>query len=105
MGAQAIYIEQIDSDIFDLAKKYIVKTKSRCKDLRLALESQDIAKASRLIHSLKGTSGSYGFMSLYELAKDLEVLIHKKQWEEAISQYSYIEVYFKKVKLSPQEVD
>lgn len=106
MSKKHVYLEEIDSEIFDLAKKYIVKTKTRCKkEFIPAIDSQDNLVAVKLAHSLKGTSGSYGFFKLHEMAVSLETMVKKKQWDEAKLVMADIESYFDQVQIKAVDID
>ena len=106
MSKKQVYLEEIDSEIFDLAKKYIVKTRTRCKKEFLpAIDSQNNQMAVKLAHSLKGTSGSYGFFKLHEMAVRLEILLKQKQWEEAKSMMRDIDNYFDSVQIKAVDLD
>jgi len=106
MRSKQVYLEEIDSEIFDLAQNYIVKTKSRyLNEIVPAINSEDNLVAVKLTHSLKGTSGSYGFFKLHEMAVSLEKMLKQKQWEDAKSMMSDIEVYFDSVEMKAVDLD
>jgi len=47
--------------------------------IRVALQSSDMNKMQRIVHTLKGIAGSIGAMELFTAAKDLEAFIRNNQ--------------------------
>lgn len=69
MGREAIFM------------KFILKFADdrSCKEIRLALENQDIQAAFERAHSLKGVAGNLGITRVYTLAAQLSDLLRGKQ--------------------------
>lgn len=92
-------IEKVDEDIYDLAQNYLSNVQKQTKAVEEAILSENQKKAFELCHSLKGTSGSYGFTYLYGIAVKLDTSIIEKDWNGAGNLVAELKIYCKKVVL------
>jgi HPt (histidine-containing phosphotransfer) domain-containing protein len=92
-------IERVDEDIYDLAQSYLSKVESQTRQVEQAVLAENQKDAFKLCHSLKGTSGSYGFTYLYEIAEKLDTSIMKQNWNDAGLLVNELKVYCKRVVL------
>lgn len=80
---ESIYTEHIDEDIFELALKYFNNIPYKTKNIIEAIQNENYDLAAKEIHSMKGSSGSYGFQELYRKTVYLEGLITDRKFHEA----------------------
>ena len=97
--------EEIDADIFELAEKYISKLSRLAEEAIIAINDQNFEAAFSIAHSLKGSSGSYGFIGLYKLAVKLEDCLQKNQWESSKIVVEDIQKYYLHLEMIPREVE
>lgn len=75
-----------DPDLYVVAEKFVELLPGMLEDINTAVEGSDLEQAKKLLHNLKGASGSAGFPGLYEKATDVEKLILTDKidalWEE-----------------------
>jgi signal transduction histidine kinase/DNA-binding response OmpR family regulator/HPt (histidine-containing phosphotransfer) domain-containing protein len=65
----------VEADVLSgMIAMFLDDTPGRFKELRLALEENDIEKACRLAHSLKGAGKTFGAIAFSDLCKELEKL-------------------------------
>lgn len=62
-----------DADMAELIEMFVAELPERVAALRQALTERDFEALRRLAHQLKGAAGGYGFPSITEAAKDLEI--------------------------------
>jgi HPt (histidine-containing phosphotransfer) domain-containing protein len=63
---------RVDADIVDLADRFIENRRGVIERVRAAIAAEDWCFLQRTGHELKGTAGSYGFLRLSALGRELE---------------------------------
>lgn len=96
-----LFKEEIDEDILELAQRYLGKIGPQAEKAGMAISAEDYDSAHKIAHSLKGTSGSYGFSGLYNLAIKLEDAIETGSWGQAKDIVADIRHYHVNVKIIP----
>jgi len=86
------------SVFFTIASLFLKNTPDVLKNLREALDENDIETLSRLAHSLKSSSASLGALDLSEIAKRLEIDARKGNQKEFESAIQALEKAFEDVK-------
>lgn len=99
--AAEVFKEEIEEDILELAQRYLAKIGPQAEEANSACCLKDYDSAHKIAHSLKGTSGSYGFIGLYELAVKLETAVEEKAWVMAKDIVADIQHYHLNVKIIP----
>jgi len=62
-----------DADMLELVELFVEEMPRRLQDIEKAARSQDLGRLAMLAHQLKGSAGGYGFPSITEVARRLEV--------------------------------
>jgi len=63
----------LGDDFFDLVNDFFTDFPSKFSDLKAARTSNDVDSIFRISHTLKSSSGSFGFTRLYKCLEHLEV--------------------------------
>lgn len=86
--------------IRDLLETFVKSGRERVQALRVAVEANNAPQIRHEAHSIKGASGNYGAMRLYELAAQMEKEAAKgttagaaAQMEQLNAEYSAVERY------------
>jgi len=64
-----------DPDMLDLVEMFVEKLPATIEKIIAAFKEQDMSALKTDVHTLKGTSGNYGYQELFELMKRIEFLI------------------------------
>lgn len=67
-----------------LKKQYLDSFDAKIKDLKQALEEENLQALTVLVHQLAGSSGSYGLADIAELCSDIESKIHNQTEIQAV---------------------
>lgn len=62
-----------DSDMVELVEMFVRELPDRVTVIKRALENRDIETLQRFAHQLKGAAGGYGFPTITDAAKSLEL--------------------------------
>jgi len=90
-----------DMDFFqDLAEIYMRDTPVGIENLKKSLEIEDAKEVAALAHKLKGTSGSFGIICLYDLFTELHELVNLNELDEASRVFSEAAATYEQVELS-----
>ena len=65
-------IVSLSSDLLDLVPGYLDNRRKDLMQCRIALDQEDFATIRRLMHSMAGSGGSYGFETLSEIGQQLD---------------------------------
>ncbi len=71
MPEQEKYEVRIDEDIKELIPEFLAGRGRDVTLLREAVGKADYRSAGRIAHAIKGSGGSYGFVRISELAKEI----------------------------------
>lgn len=79
-----IYSPIIESepDLIDVLKMFINRLPGMLTNICEAYESKNYAELNDLTHDMKGTSGNFGYETLYELSQKIEDAISKENYNE-----------------------
>ncbi|MBF0280905.1 MAG: Hpt domain-containing protein, partial [SAR324 cluster bacterium] len=75
----------------NLLNKFAQNQGSALKEIKAALQNNDIELAERLAHTIKGVAGNIGAMGLHSAARDLESEIREKQARVSASTLALIQ--------------
>jgi two-component system sensor histidine kinase/response regulator len=84
----------------DLAEIYMRDTPVGMENLKKSLEIEDAKEVASLAHKLKGTSGSFGIICLYDLFTELHELVNLNELDEASRVFSEAAATYEQVELS-----
>ncbi len=76
---------------YDLLGNFLTTHSGTPKQIRHALDEQDITKAAQLTHTLKGISGNLSAETIFSLATDLEQMLHQKDHTKAMDVLARLE--------------
>ena len=74
----------LSRDLSDLVPGYLENRRKDLSQCRMALEQGDLATIRRLMHSMAGSGGSFGFETLSEIGRQLD-LAAKEHHEDLVS--------------------
>ena len=81
VSVKIIYSEMHDDEGFaDLLDSFVAKLPTRLEKMRKGIDQSDCICVEEGAHQLKGTSGNYGFPSIFETAKALEKSAKENNW-------------------------
>jgi len=70
-----------DTDMLDLVVQFVERLPEMIKNIELAFEKNDMSALKSEVHTLKGTSGNFGYMDIFELMKRVEFEIVTKNMD------------------------
>lgn len=80
MSNQHIYSSMAgDPEYQDLLEAFVKDLPVRAQKVHDLLTDGKLSEASDILHQLKGATGIYGFKSIYEAARQVEVVISKQE--------------------------
>jgi len=91
--------------LYELFSRYLSDSQQIIKQLEIALNQEDAASTTRLVHSLKSTSANIGAARLSELAKSLEGLAHEKKLDEINGQMDALVGLFDQTRKDIEQLD
>lgn len=94
----AVLSEAMGDDFQDLVKTYIEDTDSILATLPSCVTSKNYSEVTRLAHSLKSSSASFGAMQVSALAKELEDNGASENLSSADQQISRLKEVFEPVR-------
>ena len=65
-----------DEDMIDLVEMFVDELPERASGMEKALAEKDFATLKMLAHQLKGAAGGYGFPTITDAARELELTSH-----------------------------
>lgn len=68
----------IEEDLEDLLTNFFKNRKKEIASLSQVIEKENFSQIAIIAHSLKGTSGSYGFHYMCDLAREIEYSAKEK---------------------------
>ena len=87
-----LYLAAHNRELYEMIlKSFVANNRTSVAKIRQALSANDVATASRIVHSLKGTAGTIGAVSLQKAAKAAESSIGNKQPEVAFEEIQSIQ--------------
>ena len=84
----------------DLAPKYLAFWRNELSGLAEDLAASDFENIEKLAHNLKGTGAAFGFEELTRLGAALENSAKHRDWSRAKENFSVLEEYLGKVRLT-----
>jgi HPt (histidine-containing phosphotransfer) domain-containing protein len=93
---------RVDADIVDLADRFIENRRGIMGRVRAAIAAEDWAYLHRTGHELKGTAGSYGFLRLSALGRELETAAAVRDGGAAAAAVASMTEYLRHVRVVPR---
>ncbi len=89
------YKVEISIELKDLVPIFKEETQKNLDLIKKAIEQEDFEQISMIAHKIKGSGGSYGFMRLSEIAKQIEIYAkNEKNIEKIKSLYNDLKDFF-----------
>ncbi len=89
------YKLEISMELKDLIPLFKEETKKNIDLLKKAIEEKNFEQISTIAHKIKGSGGSYGFMKLSEIAKQIEFSSkNEKNIEQIKKQFEDLKDFF-----------
>lgn len=82
-GATAVSADETDEDLETVTAEFAAVLPQRALAIANAVATGDLARASRLLHQLRGSAGSYGFHAVSDAAAKLEAALASARDEDA----------------------
>ena len=79
-----------DEDMADLLRKFLALLPERINAIEQAMRDQDLAALSSLAHQMKGVAGGYGFPTITDAAKHLEVSVNANESLETLANHTRV---------------
>lgn len=87
-------------EMLEFVKQYISNLPEYINKIKTNYNNKDWEQLQESIHSLKGSSGNYGFNELYVLSKKMESLLKENNFAELDNSISLLDGIYKKIELS-----
>lgn len=88
----------IDPILKDYVPQYLDSLGEKIETLYNELNSKNIDAVKKIVHSIKGTAGSYGLMHITELCIEIETLINNNSIDGLSAKIAGVEDYIQQVK-------
>ena len=89
----------VDSDLEDLIPGYLENRKDDIQSILEALQDGDYEKIRLLAHSMKGSGGGYGFVSITDIGKSIETAAVERNDEEIKNQVNELSSFLDRVEV------
>lgn len=88
-----------EPEMLDLIQRFVDRLPQYINDIQESDKSENWDKLNESIHTLKGTSGNYGFDELYKLTQDIEFELTKQNYEGVHAKISMLDNMHERIKL------
>jgi HPt (histidine-containing phosphotransfer) domain-containing protein len=78
LSSMELVIRGIDPVIRPLIPMFLEQSLIRIQGLDEAVKKSDVSTIKKLAHTMKGSSSSYGFMAMANLARDIEDVVRQE---------------------------
>ena len=78
LSSMELVIRSIDPVIRPLIPMFLEQSLIRIQGLDEALKKTDVSTIKKLAHTMKGSSSSYGFIAMANLARDIEDVVRQE---------------------------
>ncbi|MFO0974473.1 MAG: Hpt domain-containing protein [Phycisphaerae bacterium] len=83
-GAPLVSTLAGDPEMADLLEMFVAELPDRVRALQAALAASDMTTLQRLAHQLKGAAGGYGFPTITDAARTLEMSVKAQRSVEEL---------------------